>query len=117
MTVTKGDIVRSVIDAVRFKKRKRERQQFLFPEFNYQLLSKRRASDLVDALFEIIKGAMEKGDHVLISGFGKFQVKFKWARKGRNPRTGEQIILDSRRVVTFHCSSKLKEKVNRVGGE
>jgi integration host factor subunit alpha len=44
----------------------------------------------------------------MITGFGKFQVKFKWARKGRNPRTGEQIVLESRRVVTFHASRRLR---------
>jgi len=49
---------------------------------------------------------------VLISGFGKFNVKFKWARKGRDPRTGESIILDSRRIVTFQASQKLKAKMN-----
>ena len=115
MAVTKGDIVRSVVENIRLKKKKRERQQFLFPEFDYQMLPKKRAKDLVDSLFAIVKARLEKGETVLISGFGKFQVRFKWARKGRNPRTGEQIILDSRRVVKFHCSPKLKEKINRVG--
>lgn len=116
MTVTKGDIVKSVMGNIRLKKTNRDRQQFLFPEFNYRLLPQRRAKDLVDTLFDIIKKSLEKGEGVMITGFGKFQVKFKWARKGRNPRTGERIILDSRRVVTFHCSQRLKDRING-GGE
>ena len=114
MTLTKGDIVQSIMEKVRTKKPKKEREQFLFPEFGYETLSKRRATELVDATFEIIKKALEKGDHVLISGFGKFKVRFKWARKGRNPRTGEPIILDSRRTVAFQCSPKLKDKIQKA---
>jgi integration host factor subunit alpha len=113
MTVTKTDVVKSVMDKVRFKNRKKGRQRYLFPEFDYDPLTKQRASGLVDATFEIIKKKLENGEQVLISGFGKFKVKFKWARKGRNPKTGEQIILDSRRIVNFQASQKLKEKLNR----
>jgi len=112
MTVTKTDLVKSVMEKVRFKKLKRERQRYLFPEFDYDPLTKQRASRLVDATFEIMKKNLEKGTPVMIPGFGKFNVKFKWARKGRNPKTGEQIILDSRRIVTFQVSQKLKEKLN-----
>jgi integration host factor subunit alpha len=112
MTVTKTDLVKSVMDKVRFKKHKRDRQRYLFPEFDYEPLTKQRASMLVDAAFEIIKKKLEMGEQVLISRFGKFKVKFKWARKGRNPKTGEQIILDSRRIVNFQASQKLKEKLN-----
>jgi integration host factor subunit alpha len=112
MTVTKTGLVKSVIDKVRLKNTKRDRQRYLFPEFNYKPLTKQRASRLVDTTFEIIKSKLEKGEEVLISRFGKFKVKFKWARKGRNPKTGEQIILDSRRVVNFQASQKLKDKLN-----
>ena len=115
MTLTKGDLVKSVMENVHLKKTKKERQRFLFPELDYEPLTKKKASELVEATFEIIKKCLEKGDKVLITGFGKFRVKFKWARKGRNPRTGEQIILDSRRIVTFQSSGKLKEKMNRSG--
>ena len=55
--------------------------------------------------------ALERGVQVMISGFGKFKVKFKWARRGRNPKTGEQIVLESRRIVNFQCSSKLRDKL------
>lgn len=113
MTVTKEDLTNSVMEKVRLKKPKREKQQYLFPEFDYQLLTKKRAAQLVDATFETIKKSLEKGDTILISGFGKFKVRFKWARKGRNPKTGEPIILDSRRVVIFQCSTKLKEKIQK----
>ena len=112
MTLKKADIVQSVMDNVHLKKRKRERQQFLFPEFDYEVLNKKRSLVIVDAFFEIIKSTLENGENVLISGFGKFKVKFKWARKGRNPQTGEQIILKSRRIITFQCSSKLRDKIN-----
>lgn len=112
MTLTKTDLVKSVMDKVRFKKRKRERQGYLFPEFDYEPLSKQRASKLVNATFEIIKKKLENGEQVLISRFGKFTVEFKWAGKGRNPRTGKQIIIESRRMVKFRASQKLKNKLN-----
>jgi integration host factor subunit alpha len=114
MTLTKTDLVKDVREAVRLKKRRREKQQSLFPEFDYEILSQKRATELVDGMFEIIKRSLEKGESVLITGFGKFQVKFKWARKGRNPQTGEHIILDSRRIVSFQYSPKLKEKMNKA---
>jgi len=117
MTLNKADLIKSVIEKVHLKKRKKEKQQYLFPELNYTILSRRQASQVVDSIIEIIKTTLEKGEHVLISGFGKFHVKFKWARKGRNPKTGKEILLDSRRVVSFHCSSKLKEKINKEGSK
>ncbi|MFO7459456.1 MAG: HU family DNA-binding protein [Desulfatiglandales bacterium] len=113
MTVTKTDLIKSVMDKVRLKRHKRDRQRFLFPEFDYEPLTKQQATRLVESTFEIIKNKLEKGEQVLISRFGKFKVKFKWARKGRNPKTGEQIILDSRRIVNFQASQKLKDKLNR----
>lgn len=113
MTLTKADIVKSVRDKIKLKKARSDEQPLLFPELAYERLSSKRAAQLVDTMFEIIKKNLEKGDSVLIHRFGKFKVKFKWARKGRNPRTGESIILDTRRIVTFHCSPKLKEKINK----
>ena len=113
MALTKEDLSKSVLETVRLKKPKKDKQQLLFPEFGYTHLSKKRATELVDATFEIIKKALERGDQVLVSGFGKFKVKFKWARKGRNPKTGEQIVLESRRIVTFQCSLKLRDKLQR----
>lgn len=114
MTLNKADIVKSVMDNIHLKKRKRERQQFLFPEFDYVISNRKQSTEIVDALFEVIKSTLENGENVLISGFGKFKVKFKWARKGRNPQTGEQIILKSRKIVTFQCSSKLRDKINQL---
>ncbi len=67
---------------------------------------------LVENLLEIIKRTLENGDDVLISGFGKFYVKEKRERKGRNPATGEDMMLESRKVVTFKCSGKLRDKIN-----
>ncbi len=113
MTLTKAGIVKSVMEQVRFKKRNTGRQQLLFPELEYSAMTKKQALVLVDGMFEIIKKTLENGENVLISGFGRFQVKFKWARKGRNPQTGEQIILNSRRIVTFKCASKLRDKINK----
>jgi integration host factor subunit alpha len=105
MALTKEDLSKSVMETVRLKKTRKDKQQ---------LLSKKRATELVDATVEIIKKALERGDQVLVSGFGKFKVKFKWARKGRNPKTGEQIVLESRRIVTFQCSLKLRDKLQKA---
>ena len=113
MTLTKTDIVESVIDSVRFKRRRKSRQQFLFPEMDCIFLSRRRAGEIVNTVFETIKAALVRGEDVRISGFGRFRVIFKWARKGRNPQTGEMIILRSRRTVTFRSSPKLREKINK----
>jgi integration host factor subunit alpha len=74
---------------------------------------KHRSAEVVEFLIEIIKRSLESGEDVLVSGFGKFKVREKKARKGRNPATGEGVILDPRRVVTFHCSMKLRKKINR----
>ena len=112
MTLTKSKIVKNVMENVRFKKEKREIQRVLFPELDYEIMTKKRATEILDALLEIIKANLEQGENVLISGFGKFQTKFKWARKGRNPQTGDPIILDSRRIVTFQCAKKLRDKIN-----
>lgn len=115
MTLTKTDIVKSVMEEVRFKNRHKGPQQFLFPELDCIFLNRKRADEIVESLFEIIKKTLTSGEDILISGFGKFQVKFKWARKGRNPQTGEMIILRSRRTVTFRTSPKLRKKINRQG--
>lgn len=74
--------------------------------------SRKRSTELVESLIEIIKFNIENGDDVLISGFGKFCVKDKNQRKGRNPATGQDMMLDKRKVVTFKCSSVLRDKVN-----
>ncbi len=112
MTLTKADLAKSLMGKIRLEKPRKENQQLLFPELDYAVLTRRRATKLVDTLFEIVKKLLEKGEQVRITGFGKFQVKFKWARKGRNPQTGLPIILKSRRIVSFQYSPKLKEKIN-----
>jgi integration host factor subunit alpha len=74
-------------------------------------LPKKQCVDVMENLLEIMKQALEKGDDILISGFGKFSVNDKRERRGRNPATGETLILPKRRVVTFKCSGKLREKI------
>ncbi len=74
--------------------------------------TKKQAVDLVEALIEIIKASLEKEEDVLISGFGKFCIKRKHQRRGRNPATGEDLMLRERRVITFKCSGKLRNKIN-----
>ena len=74
-------------------------------------LNKREAKDMVEAFFEEIRNALETGDGVKLSGFGNFQLRSKSPRPGRNPRTGEPISIEARRVVTFHASHKLKSVV------
>ncbi len=115
MTLTKMAIVKSVMETVRFKRRRKGSQLFLFPELDCAFLGQKRATEIVDSLFEKIKESLVQGEDVHIFGFGKFRTRFKWARKGRNPQTGETIILRSRRTVTFKVSRKLREKMNRPG--
>lgn len=74
--------------------------------------SKERSLETVESMLEIIKSTLESGEDVLVSGFGKFCVKEKDQRKGRNPSTGKDMMLKQRRVVTFKCSGTLRAKVN-----
>jgi integration host factor subunit alpha len=74
--------------------------------------TKKKSIDTVESLLEIIKRTLEVGDDVLVSGFGKFCVKDKKKRRGRNPATGSDLILRERKVVTFKCSGKLRGKIN-----
>ena len=76
-------------------------------------LNKREAKDMVESFFEEIRLALEKGDSVKLSGFGNFQLRNKPQRPGRNPKTGEEIPITARRVVTFHASQKLKALVDK----
>jgi integration host factor subunit alpha len=92
MALTKIEVVNSIADQIGY--------------------SKNFATELTETLLEIIKKALESGDDVLISNFGKFCVREKRARKGRNPSTGEDMMLKPRKVVTFKYSGKLKKKLN-----
>lgn len=74
-------------------------------------LNKREAKDMVDGFFDEIRQALERGESVKLSGFGNFQLRDKPQRPGRNPKTGEEIAITARRVVTFHASQKLKAAV------
>ena len=73
---------------------------------------KNKSIELTETLLEIIKSSLESGDDVLVSGFGKFCVQHKQERKGRNPATCSDMMLRARRIVTFKCSGKLREKIN-----
>jgi integration host factor subunit alpha len=95
MTLTKADLVQEVYK-------------------NHEGITKTQASDAVESLLSISKDHLIGGSDLLLSGFGKFNVRDKKERKGRNPQTGETLILDSRRVVTFSPSGILR---NRVNGE
>ena len=92
MTLTKIQIVESIQNQTGFPKNK--------------------SSEIVETLLEIIKGTLAAGEDVLISGFGKFCIKEKRERKGRNPATGEDLMLKPRKIVTFKCSGKLRDKIN-----
>jgi integration host factor subunit alpha len=74
--------------------------------------TQKRSSELVETLLEIIKKTLTSGEDVLISGFGKFCVKEKKERKGRNPATGDAMMLAPRKIVRFKCSGKLRDRVN-----
>jgi integration host factor subunit alpha len=70
------------------------------------------AKDTIEHLLEIMKSTLGSGENIMISGFGKFQVKEKPSRKGRNPATGEELILEKRRIVTFRCAGGLRDRIN-----
>ena len=91
MALTKSDIVASIHDLG---------------------LTKKKSVEVTESLLEIIKRSLESSEDVLISGFGKFCVKDKAKRRGRNPATGEDLMLRGRRVVTFKCSGKLRHKID-----
>jgi integration host factor subunit alpha len=74
-------------------------------------LNKRESKDMIDAFFDLVIHSLVDGDDVKITGFGNFQIRTKAPRPGRNPRTGEPIPIEARRVVTFHASQKLKELI------
>jgi len=93
MTVTKAHIVENL--------------------FAKNIFTKTESAQIIETLFEIVKDSLEKSEDVLISGFGKFSVKEKNQRRGRNPQTGNPIILAPRKVVTFKCSGVLRERINR----
>lgn len=74
-------------------------------------LNKRESKDMVEAFFDIISAQVIQGADVKLSGFGNFQIRTKAPRPGRNPRTGELVAIEARRVLTFHASPKLKQAV------
>ena len=92
MALTKIQIVNSIVNQIGFPKN--------------------HSSELIETLLEIIKKALESGDDVLITGFGKFCVKEKKSRRGRNNLAGEDMMIRSRKVVTFKWSGKLRGKIN-----
>jgi len=92
MTLTKNDLVKALAKENGFEKK--------------------RSLEIVETLLDIIKSSLTSGDDVLISSFGKFCVKEKRERRGRNPATGEDMKLEARRVVTFRCSRQLRDKIN-----
>jgi len=75
-------------------------------------ISKKDSIDMVESVFNVLKSTLENGEDIKISGFGKFEVKKKHERKGRNPQTGESIIIDARRILSFKPSTILKESIN-----
>ena len=75
-------------------------------------MTKSKSSGLIESLFEIMKMSLESGEDILISGFGKFCVKDRNDRRGRNPITGEVMVLEAKKIVNFKCSLRLKHKLN-----
>ena len=86
--------------------------ELLFDKIGF---NKRESKDMIDAFFNLISDSVVEGNDVKISGFGNFQIRTKAPRPGRNPRTGEEIRIQARRVVTFHASHKLKNQIHGNG--
>ncbi len=84
--------------------------------FANNLFKKGESAQIIETLFELIKQSLQDGEDVLISGFGKFCVREKQQRVGRNPQSGESLVLSPRKVVTFKCSGILKGKMNQLTG-
>ena len=82
---------------------------------NHLGISKFESSRILESVLETIKSSLSNGEDVLISAFGKFSVKQKAPRKGRNPATGEDLTLDPRRVITFKCSARMRDRINGNG--
>ena len=93
MTLTKAKIVEAVAEQIGY--------------------TKNQSANTIETLLEIIKRTLESGEDVLVSGFGKFCVKTKHERRGRNPATGEDMMLEPRRAVTFNCSRRLRDRINK----
>src|SRR4029453_7086342 len=102
------DLLRFLLESSPMTLTKAELADLLFEQLG---LNKREAKDMVERFFEEIRVALETGDSVKLSGFGNFQLREKPQRPGRNPKTGEEIPITARRVVTFHASQKLKAMV------
>lgn len=85
--------------------------------FNVLGLNKREAKELVELFFEEIRQSLENGEVVKLSGFGNFNLRDKRERPGRNPKTGEEIPISARRVVTFRAGHKLKSRVENYKGK
>ena len=94
MTTTKSDLIQAVAEANGFPLN--------------------RSVEIIEFLLKLIKTKLAAGEDVLISGFGKFCVKKKRERRGRNPATGEDMMLEARKVVTFKCSGQLRDKINKT---
>ncbi len=92
---------------------KAEMAQRLFEDVG---LNKREAKEFVDIFFDVIREALERGENVKLSGFGNFDLRQKNQRPGRNPKTGEEIPISARRVVTFRAGQKLKARVEAYAG-
>jgi integration host factor subunit alpha len=89
------------------------KEQLIQAVCNSGVHTKRTSTALVESVLELIKSTLASGEHVIISGFGKFSVKRKRAQRRRNPATGNDLVLGARTGVTFRCSSVLKEKLNQ----
>ena len=95
MTITKASLIKSVCNDSNFPKQE--------------------STSAVESLLEIIKQTLASGEDILISGFGKFCLKDKRERRGRNPQTGDAMLMDARRIITFKCSYLMRDKINGKG--
>lgn len=90
---------------------KAEMAEHLFEKLNF---SKKEAKEMVELFFEELRGSLEQGEQIKLSGFGNFDLRDKAERPGRNPKTGEDIPISARRVVTFRAGQKLKARVEQI---
>lgn len=113
MTLRRQDLSDRIYRRLKRLESASSKQQYLFKELSKERITRARSRQILNQTFNLISSALQSGEDVIIPGFGRFPVRFKWARKGRDPVTGKSILLPPRKVISFKYSSRLRRKLNQ----